>query len=131
MFKLIVLIKKKPGISRQEFIDHYEGHHARAVPKMLPEIFAKCRLYRRNYLAFNDPMGSIAGPEYVGIDLGFDVITELVFDTREEAEAMLIAGYGDPEKREIVRADGDKFVDNHQARFYVVEVHETKLGIVG
>ena len=129
MFKYIALIKKKPGMSRHEFIDFYENTYVPRVTKMFAAEFETCRLYRRNYLVFNDPFSSFKGyPEYEATEAGagFDVVTECMFDTREEAEALLSAAYRNPEMVEIVRADGDKFIDNHNARMYVVEVRETQ-----
>ena len=124
MFKFIALIKRKQGMSRQEFIDYYENHHAKLGPSMFPDIFAKCRLYRRNYLVFDDPFPSDAAYKDRQTTAGFDVVTECMFDTREEAEALFSAATRTPEKAKIIQADGERFVENH-AQMYIVEAHET------
>jgi hypothetical protein len=48
--KLIALIKAKPGLSREQFIDYYESNHAPLVRRLLPMIGA----YRRNYVTDTD-----------------------------------------------------------------------------
>ena len=46
MYKLLVLTKRKPGMSLQQFQDYYENAHARLVLRITPLM----RKYRRNYL---------------------------------------------------------------------------------
>ncbi len=128
MFKWVALIKKKAGMSREDFINHYENVYLPHIFKVHEKEFANCRLYRRNYLIYDDPFSSFEGyPEYEASEsgAGFDVITECLFDTREEANALLSSGYRDPDMVEKTRALGEAFIDNHNARMYVVEVHET------
>jgi len=58
MFKAMVFLKRKPGLTREEFIAHYEGTHARLFQKHFPPIPD----YRRNYPVWDDPltfMGSL------------------------------------------------------------------------
>ena len=70
MFKFMVLMKRKAGLSREEFKSYYEDVHAPAALKRFP-----IRKYVRNYLVM--PPGS---PEP-----DFDCITEFWYDTMEDA----------------------------------------------
>lgn len=53
MFKWIVHIKKKAGMSREAFIDYYENHH---LPLCRNLISMPPHIHNRNYLIFDDPM---------------------------------------------------------------------------
>jgi hypothetical protein len=68
MFKCIALLKRKPDLSREAFIDYYETQHAPLIRRLLPGILD----YRRNYV---DLEGAFIFPDAAPID--FDVITEI------------------------------------------------------
>jgi uncharacterized protein (TIGR02118 family) len=98
MIKSMTLIKRKPGLSREEFIQHYEEVHAPLALKHFPT-FAR---YARNYV--------ITLPDAEEPD--FDCITEIWFDDIEGAMAATEA-LGDY-KTEIGRIfldDEEKFMD--------------------
>ena len=46
MLKMVILIKKKPGMSREDFINHYETSHAVIGKRLLGQLWTK---YVRNY----------------------------------------------------------------------------------
>ena len=46
MFKIVLTVKKRSGLTRQQFIDYYEGRHTVLVRKMVPD----APLYRRNFV---------------------------------------------------------------------------------
>lgn len=120
MFKWIVMIKKKKGMSREEFIDYYENRHEPLIRELLP----RSVVYRRNYLIFNDPMLNADGRGGDAEEAGFDVLTESVFSTREDAEALMKA-FASPGIFERIRADEDNFVEPGHAKMYVVEVRQS------
>ena len=66
--KLMAFLKAAPGLSRERFVDHYETRHVALIREIMPGIID----YRRSYL-----------PEAVG---GFDVVTEIWFDSRDSFE---------------------------------------------
>ncbi len=70
MFKSISLIKRKPGMSLEDFKRYYEEVHAPAALKRFP-----IRRYVRNYVVV--PPGA---PEP-----DFDCITEFWYDNKEDA----------------------------------------------
>jgi uncharacterized protein (TIGR02118 family) len=117
MFKCITMIKKKAGMSRQEFIDYYETRHAPLVRKLIPGI----QIYRRNYVIAEDGLffADKAGP-------GFDAVTEGVFNTRQEAEAF-VARLANPETARQIQEDEVNFVAPGSSGTYVVEVHQSPI----
>ncbi len=117
MFKIFLQIRKKPGMSREDFIAYYENHHAPLAIGLIPSM----RKYLRHYL---QPLGS----EFfaAGDDRPDDVITEIWFDSRagyDEAMALL----ADPEKAAILAADEEKLFDRASIRVRSVECHESEL----
>lgn len=122
MFKWMMAIKRKSGISHQEFIDYYENIHAPLLRKLLPPMY----IYRRNYLSFDDPMFAVDSRGGGGGDLDFDVITEVLFNTREEALA-LMAAVAKPETLAIIKADEANFVEPGRAKCFVVSVFQSPI----
>jgi uncharacterized protein (TIGR02118 family) len=68
--KFMVLMKRKPGLSREEFKKYYEEVHAPAALKRFP-----IKKYVRNYVVV--PPGAP--------DPGFDCVTEFWYDNMEDA----------------------------------------------
>jgi hypothetical protein len=122
MFKWMMAIKRKNGISHQEFIDYYENTHAPLLRSLLPPMY----IYRRNYLTFDDPLFAVDGRGGGNTDLDFDVITEVIFSTREEAEA-LMAAVANPEIFAKIKADEDNFVEPGRAKCFVVKVCQSPI----
>lgn len=117
MIKRMTLIKRKPGISREEFIKHYEQVHAVLVLKYFPVVH-----YRRNYIVV--PEGA---PE-----AEFDVITETWYKDMESIEsssdamgglfARDVVGAGfQSDLGKIIRSDGAAFTNGQARRFLVDE----------
>jgi uncharacterized protein (TIGR02118 family) len=74
---MVALLKRRSGMSMQEFIEYYEKRHAVLARELLPEL----RDYRRNYVMH-------VGPRSNAVDPDFDVITEMYFDDAAAAQAM-------------------------------------------
>src|SRR3546814_19582073 len=80
MLKVIVLLRRKAGLSTEQFVDHYENRHVPLGREMLPSIGR----YVRNYL---DPNSLSAGrQEGDALSPSFVVITELWFEHQRSAE---------------------------------------------
>jgi EthD domain len=122
VFKWIVQIKKKAGMSREEFIDYYENQHEPLIRRVLP----RYPIYRRNYLLFDDPMLKIDGRGGDAAYAGYDVLTESVFATRQDAEKFM-AAFAQPDVFETVKADEANFVEQGHAKMFVVEVYQSKI----
>jgi uncharacterized protein (TIGR02118 family) len=106
MIKVFGYLKRKPGLSPQEFADYYESNH---VPLVLSKAPAPL-VYKRNYIQRGDSF-NIEGEE-----IGFDCMTELVFTDRDDLLAWM-SRLGDDE---IARDEGN-FVDRAATRAYVVD----------
>ena len=122
MFKQVCFFKKRPDMTMEQFIDYYEEKHASLLRELLPPMY----IFRRNYLSFDDPMFAFDGRGGSGDDLDFDVITEVVFSTREEAEA-LMAVVAKPEVFAKIQADEANFVEPGRARSFVVQVRQSPI----
>jgi uncharacterized protein (TIGR02118 family) len=103
-------LKRKPGLSRQEFADYYEHNH---VPLVLSKAFMPM-VYKRNYIQHGDAF-NIEGNE-----ISFDCMTELVFADRDDLSAWMASLGVD----EIAR-DEENFIDRAATRAYVVDERST------
>lgn len=118
MFKVVLTVKKRAGMTRQQFIDYYEQVHTALVLRTVPN----APLYRRNFIVDGAEVGGIPGS---GADeAGFDCMTEIGFHSRPECEAH-IAAYLDPVNHPVIAADEAKFIAPDGLRFYIMEVHQT------
>lgn len=71
IYKILLFMKRRPGMTREEFREYYENHH---VPLAL-KYASGLKQYVRRYL---EPKPRLETGD--GEDLGYDVITELWFD---------------------------------------------------
>ena len=118
MLKVFGLFRRKPGLSREDFVAHYENSHAALGVKYLPTM----TYYARHYLCpVAEPIdGAVAEPAY-------DVITELHFADRAGFEAAL-AAIQQPEARDALTADEERLFDRPFNRLVIVETRESDLG---
>lgn len=77
-YKILLLMKRKPGITMEEFKDYYENHH---VPLAMKSPSAATR-YVRRYLEPQPHADSGTNEE-----LPYDVVSELWFDDEEAWKA--------------------------------------------
>jgi hypothetical protein len=116
MLKAIVLLKSKPGLTREQFINHYENNHVPLVRKLLPSIGR----YVRNYLsrdsvsAGRQEVSAGAAPEPY-----FDVITELWFEN-QPAYDRFIADLHDPATSRALQEDEERFLDRGIVQTFAV-----------
>jgi hypothetical protein len=123
MFKLILTIKKKKGMSRQEFIDYYEKRHTALCRRILPPL----EVYRRNYVSSDDPfLKAIGDSRSTEGENDFDVITEAIYTSRKEAEASMAALFNG-DTREQIMNDEANFCEPGGIKLYVVEVHQSSI----
>ena len=112
--KIVILIKKKPGMSRDDFIHHYETVHAVEFgKKLLGHLFVK---YVRNY-----PKGLVDyQPEHPGFDGNYDAVTEIwVKDEAALAEMQRLINLPENNKRTL--EDEEKFTDRQHTRLLIVD----------
>jgi hypothetical protein len=119
----MLLMKRKAGLSRAQFIDHYENRH---VP-LLRELAPGREVYRRNYLVFDDPLFQVDDRDGGAANMGFDVITESIFATRADAEAARNAVLADPDTLRRVKEDEAHFVEPGTVKIFIVEVRQSPI----
>lgn len=110
MFKVIILVARKVGMARTDFIHHYETVHVPLVRSMIPQLVE----YRRNYI---NPADTVAMPGASEPD--FDVITEMWFRDRRGYEDLNVLN-ADPVKGALLAEDAVKFMDAGKTRMLVV-----------
>lgn len=118
MYKSIALLKCKPGLSREAFIDYYENHHVPLIRSLLPQICG----YRRNFIR---PDGAFISAGAAERD--FDVITELWFPDQTAYEAAM-ALHARPEIGGRIASDEENFLDRSRTRMFIVEEHISDFG---
>jgi hypothetical protein len=101
MLKLILLFRRKPGMSRDDFIDYYERVHAPLSVEKIPGI----ALYRRMYL--EPGMAPFGHPT---TEPGFDVVTEIGFERQDDYDAAVRA-FTSPTLGELFYADMQQLFD--------------------
>ena len=102
MKRVFVLLKRKQGMSFEDFRTHYEGSHAKLGEKYFGHLFAS---YRRNYI----PQG-VRLSDQVAVENAYDCLTELVFrDENGYDELKRIVS--DPEVRRSLIEDEQRFLD--------------------
>lgn len=123
MLKVFGLFKRRPGLSMEEFITHYETSHAPLGVKYLPTMVR----YARHYLTpVAEPIdGAVQEADY-------DVITELWFEDRAGYEQALAAIQAPGAKAELT-ADEERLFDRTKNRLVFVDTRESVLpsGIAG
>ena len=117
MFKVIVLLKRKKGMSFDEFKRAYEAKHAIVGRSVAPLM----RKYVRNFLT---PASSELAPEG---DPPFDCVTEVWYDSEEDYRRTMEANASDPNAKALLAQDREDFFDGSKTRWYTVCECETDL----
>lgn len=120
MIKVVTLLTKKPGVSREAFIEHYETHHRKIGEKFLSGFAAK---YQRRYLqsaGFREEQGD-APP--------FDMLMEIWYPDQEALNGAL-AVLSTEEAQAEITADEERLFDRDLIRSYTVEEYESKMPAV-
>ena len=120
MIKLLIFMKRKSGLSRQEFMDYYENNHVLLITKHFGQFPTD---YRRNYADDTAPFGLAdvsESSEAAKAHVEFDVLTEIWLKDRATMDAMF-ARAAQPHIAAEVAADEEKFVDRASVRFHLVQ----------
>jgi hypothetical protein len=124
MTKIVVLIRRREGLSRGEFRDYYEQQH---VPLALRFIRPYLLDYRRTYLAdeagYADMVADDGEPERTD-SFGYDCVTEMWFRDEAALESMFQA-LSRPDVRDALTADEMRFLDRDSVRVIRCEEHRT------
>ena len=117
MIKLITLLTRKPGLSREEFIDYYEANHRVIGEKYLSGYAVK---YQRRFLSH------LEGAILEGGDPPFDVLMEIWFPDQATFDRAM-AHLQTPEAQAEILADEEKLFDREKMRSFTVEEYESEL----
>ena len=117
MIKVVTLLTRKPGMSREAFIEHYETHHRKIGEKYLSGFAVK---YQRRYLQ----SAGFRGQE--GATLPFDVLMEIWYPDQETLDAALAVLSTDEAQAEIMAAE-ERLFDRDLIRSYMVEEYESAM----
>jgi hypothetical protein len=109
------LSRRKAGLSRQAFIDHYETQHRFLGEKVIKGYATS---YVRNILYAATP----GGPEPV-----YDAITEISFPDRAAYDTCMASFAKDPEMVKIIVEDEARFIDRESTVHYLSETFVSKL----
>jgi uncharacterized protein (TIGR02118 family) len=112
MVKMVCFLKRKPGMSMEDFRDYYEGHHVPLIKRLLQFHTS----YKRNYLA-----APRAGKPWPSAP--FDVITEMTFASQEDRRKMVDALRSE-EIGGIIAADEENLFDRDAMVVYLVDEYE-------
>lgn len=116
MFKLIIMARRKPGMSMLEFRDYYEKRHSVLVRKITPTM----RRYTRNYLT---PLDSALA---AGDTSSYDCVTEAWFDSEAEFHRSLQTLVADTEKTAALAKDEENLFDRSTIRIFTALEVETQ-----
>lgn len=105
MIKVFTLIKRRNGLSYEEFAKYWEEQHGPLMKQVLPGV----KRYSQNHLVRLPGSGE---PQYDGI-------AEMWFDDLESWHKTRKAYLGD--KRKLIEDDENKFIDKSKMLFFVVE----------
>jgi hypothetical protein len=117
MLKQVVLLKRRDGMSMDEFIHYYEEHHAKLGERFMP----LARRYLRRYVRpeKNPITGEI-------VELDFDVVMEIWWNTRQDFEATM-KQIGAGEAHRLFYEDEEKLFNSHNNRVFTVDEYESDM----
>jgi hypothetical protein len=111
---LITLLKRRPGMSKPDFIAYYEAHHRRIGEAVLGGYATR---YVRRFLMPADGLDDDHDP---------DVILEIDFPDTITRDACF-AAMADPEVMAMIVADEEKLFDRSRNRGFTVEERHSAL----
>ncbi len=117
MIKVILLVKRKRGMSMADFRDYYENHHSKRGARNFPHMAS----YRRNYLT---PIGN--GPER-DAEPPFDCMTETCFESEDDYQKAMTHFVGDPAEMAAHHADEENLFDRSEIWTFLADECITKL----
>ena len=117
MIKVVTLLTRKPGMSREAFIEHYETHHRKIGEKYLSGFASK---YQRRYLQ------SAGLREQEGDAPPFDVLMEIWYPNQDALNGAL-AVLSTAEAQAEIAAEEERLFDRELIRSYTVEEYDSEM----
>jgi hypothetical protein len=120
MFKVVALLKRKEGMSRQEFIDYYQSAHAKIGEKYLTGNAVK--YIRRFFSPLPHPLEHPL--ETTSDDSDYDAIMEMWFEDQAQWEATMKI-FAEPAVANLIIEDEKQLFQRDRIRMYCVEEYES------
>lgn len=124
MFKQVVLLKRRPGMTTEEFKDYYENYHSKLherVGEGEPFMPTAQRYVRRYITPEKNPVtGEV-------IDPGFDCIMEIWWNSRDDFESSM-RHIGSPEILPHIIEDEKQLFATHSNPVLSVEEYDSPVG---
>ena len=120
MIKMVTLLKRKPGMSMEDFINHYETKHSKIGEKYLSSHAVR---YERRYLR---PLPDSIMPNTME-DQFYDVVMEIWFPDLSAMKAAF-ADLSTAEAQAEITEDEARLFDRSRIHSFMVEEHESDLG---
>jgi len=116
MIKCLALLKRRNGMSHQEFVDYYEKQHVQFAGPLLAEAVHYARVYFQPQSATPSSFAN----DWAENSGSFDCATELWFDNVEDMKASL-ARLSSPRNAATIIQDEEQFLDRSCTQFYIIE----------
>ncbi|WP_160257568.1 MULTISPECIES: EthD domain-containing protein [Burkholderia] len=110
--KLIIAVKRKPGFTREQFIEYLSETHA-AIVRGCPASHRYVRKYVQSYTLQIGIDGKPMEPSLQE----YDAVSELWFDSIEDVKSF----FSDPEYLASVHPDEARFSDRDKCVFFITE----------
>lgn len=116
MYKIVLLIKRKEGLSKQEFEDYYESNHAPLAKRVMPGMCA----YKRTFL---EPLStSQSSPTDFDLEQHspfseYDVVTEFYWSDAENFQKAV--EFMNSDAAQVLVEDELKFMDRPSMTFFM------------
>jgi hypothetical protein len=111
----MLLLKRKPGTTKEQFRQHYETSHVAMAKKYLGHLFLD---YRRHYP--ESSIGLMTDGKWGELDDGYDAITKVDFKDRADyAEFERLCQLPDIQK--ALSEDEERFLDRARCRMSLCE----------
>jgi hypothetical protein len=114
MYKVVSFLKKRDGLSLDQFRDYYENNHVPLILSLAPAPL----VYRRRYLPQENEITKSEN------SINYDVTTELRFADEAAFQTWMTTLFA-PGTAETVITDEARFLDRSKTCAYVVEERVT------
>lgn len=115
MLKLISMMKRRPGMSQDEFKQYYENRHVPFVRSIAPHYAKTCRNF-----VLPATRSLLDHLESAPPNPPFDVITEVWFEDASQYERF-VAACADPEIAAQISEDEEKLFDRNAGYVFLVD----------
>ena len=105
---VITMLKRRPGMSREDFVAYYESNHARIGEKVLKDYATR---YVRRYI---EPLDGIERPD------DYDVVMEIDFPDQARRDAFFQWVGDDQAIMDMIAEDEEKLFDRDRIRTFTV-----------